>query len=140
MVRVGRQIMLICLIAFTHGGYASIQCIAFLNPCIYIICTLIRIDILKEINSGKLDGKNRKIITFNIKINLCFYIMCVCVLVNRNTVCSIYIEKRFPKLHTKFCQCNTWDVYVNTGGSMMEDFCFCFPINYILFKLCLQYY
>ena len=88
--------MLICLIAFTHGGYVSIQYIVFLNSCIYIICTHICIDILEEINSGKLDSKNTKIITFNIKINLYFYIMCVCVLVNRNTVCSIYIEKRFP--------------------------------------------
>lgn len=126
--------MLIHSIAFTHGRYVSIQCIVFLKPCVYIIRALLHIDILEEINSQKLDFKNRNIITFNIKINLCFYIMCVCVLVNRNAVYSIYIEKRFPKLHTKFCQCNTWDVYINTGGSMMKGFCFCFLINYILFN------
>lgn len=106
--------MFICSIAFTHGGYLSIQCIVFLNPCIYIICTLIHIAILEEINSWKLDCKNRKIITLSIKINLHFYIMCVCVLVNKNTVCSIYIEKRFPKLHTKFCH---WGF--NDGGLLV---------------------
>lgn len=87
---------------YSHGGYLSIQCIVFLNPCIYIICTLIHIAILEEINSWKLDCKNRKIITLSIKINLHFYIMCVCVLVNKNTVCSIYIEKGFQSFTLNF--------------------------------------
>lgn len=125
-----RQVKFICSIAFTHGGYLSIQCIVFLNPCIYIICTLIHIAILEEINSWKLDCKNKKIITLSIKIT-CIFTLCVSVCLWTKILCVQYILKKgFQSFTLNFA----------TGGSMMEDFWFCFLINYILFKLCLQLY